>query len=441
MTEKKESSGREIAGSASKNYIAKFLSFLFGIIYLFAIARVLGPEQFGQVIFLMTVVPGFALLFGIGAVQDVVVNFGSRYKDKKFLSNILTLSLAGALVLSAVIAAIGYYFPAFFANPPLGMFLLSIPLLALFVTYSFYYSLFQAFKRFGFLIKLVLLDSAANLCLAVVMYYVFGWGTYAVLAARALAYVVDIAYFLYCARSLEYSPSAKADSRELVDYSVKIFQNEIPKQLPGQLLNWLLGAYAPAKALGEYFFAQRIVSGAIDNIYSAIRETIYPYAGEKFKDPQAVKSLVTKSVRTGYLVHAIAFIALCVLIFPLTYFFFPAYEGSAPMAVLLAAASLLATITLSVNFLRVSGNIADSVHITLWYGACLVLLSIILVPMYGVYGAIIARLAGGAIQIGLYKHYLAKRDFKFSSLPTSQDAKAFWNGVKSEISSLIARAK
>ncbi|GEM_PF-6975442 len=441
MAEKKGSSGREIAGSASKNYIAKFLSFLFGIIYLFAIARVLGPEQFGQVIYLMTVVPGFALLLGIGAVQDIVVNFGSRYKDEKLLGNIFALSLAGSLALSAVIAAIGYYFPAIFANPPIEMFLLSIPLLALFVAYSFYYALFQAFKRFGFLIKLVLLDSAANLCLAVVMYYVLGWGAYAVLLARALAYIVDIAYFLHSARSLEYSSSAGVDSKELMGYSVKIFQNEIPKQLPGQLLNWLLGAYAPAKALGEYFFAQRIVSGAIDNIYSAIRETIYPYAGEKFKDPQAVKSLVAKSVRTGYLVHTIAFIALCVLVFPLTYFFFPAYEGSAPMAVLLAAASLLATITLSVNFLRVSGNIGDSVRITLWYGACLALLSIVLVPMYGVYGAIIARLAGGAIQIGLYKHYLAKRDFKFSSLPTAQDARALWNGMKSELLFPFSRSK
>ncbi len=449
MLEKKEAkavpgsgiAGREIAGSASKNYVAKFLSFMFGILYLFAIARVLGPEQFGQVIYLMTVVPGFALLFGIGAVQDIVVNFGSRYKDRRLLGKIFSLTIAGSLVLSAAIAAIGHYFPAFFANPAPAMFLLSIPLLTLFAAYSLYYSLFQAFKRFGFLIRLVLLDSAANLALAVVMYYALGWGAYAVLLARALAYLIDIAYFLHSSRSLEYSGPVQRDGKEVADYSLKIFQNEIPKQLPGQLLNWLLGAYAPTKALGEYFFAQRVVAGAIDNIYSAIRETIYPYAGEKFRDLAAVKSLVAKSVRTGYLVHAAAFIALSAVIFPLTHFFFPAYGSSAPMVVLLGAASLLATITLSVNFLRVSGNIGDSVRITLWYGACLALLSIILVPLYGVYGAIIARLAGAAVQIALYKHYLARRDFMFSSIPGAQDARELFAGIFSGLKSVFARAK
>jgi hypothetical protein len=61
-----------------------------------------------------------------------------------------------------------------FPAPSYAFVLLSLPLLPLFVLYSYYYSVFQSFKRFGFLTKLVLFDNIANFVLVVA--FLFGFG-------------------------------------------------------------------------------------------------------------------------------------------------------------------------------------------------------------------------------------------------------------------------
>ncbi|MDP3763033.1 MAG: hypothetical protein Q8Q97_03100, partial [bacterium] len=82
----------------------------------------------------------------------------------------------------------------------------------------------------------------------------------------------------------------------------------------------------------------------------------------------------------------------------------------------------------------------DSVEITAIYGAVFSILSIALIPAYGVYGAAAARLAGGALQIALYKRYLAKRNFVFSMVPDVADAKAMFRALASQLRGIIGMA-
>lgn len=405
----------------SWNFLAKAISVFSGFLYLFFVARFLGPEDFGRIIYLLTVIPGIGILFGLSALQDVIVNFGAKYRDKKLLNRLLIISFLSSLVLSLGIIALAFVLPSFFPDTGLLLVLTAVPALPLFVLYTFYYSVFQAFKKFGFLTKLVLFDNIINFVLVLIFLYPFHAGPVSVIWARLLTYVLDVILFMVFERRLVYAKSGDWDAKEIWDYSKFSFVNELPKQLPKQAVNWLLGAFAPAKLLGEYYFAKKIVSGGIDNVYAAIRETVYAYTNQHFKEKKLVKLMVSKSARICFLITGLFTIVLSFLVVPFLFIFFPSYQGSAPLVVLFSLASVMNTITITSTFFRTFNRMNEVVSLTILYSACLFLTSLLLIPTFGVYGLVLAELLSALYQYYLYSAMLARNGFKFSIVPEPSD--------------------
>jgi O-antigen/teichoic acid export membrane protein len=369
----------------------------------------------------MTVIPGFAILCGLGALQDTVVNFGAKHKDKRLLRRILSVGFVLSLLLTAVVAALSQFVPSMFPAPSYAFVLLSLPLLPLFVLYSYYYSVFQSFKRFGFLTKLVLFDNIANFVLVVAFLFGFGWGAASVILARLIVYVLDLLLFAFFERRLAYADTAQWSAKEVRDYAGKSLLVEIPKQFPGQAVNWLLAAFVPAVVLGLYYFAQKIVTGAIDNLTVAIRETVYAYTNENYKEKTVVQTMVTRSIRICLLASLALFALVAIGTYPVLYLLFPAYLDATPFVILFALASVINVITIASTYLRTLNFMEDTFKITAIYAVSLLVLAVVLIPRWGVYGLILAELASGLLQHFTYRHYLAKRGFRLSMWPRRED--------------------
>ena len=389
-------------------YLSEIISKGFRFLVFIYIIRILGPKNFGIFEYLLSFVGMFFLFADFGVSNIFIRDYQQKEEKEKHTNVFFTLKIFFSLIFS-ILALLGYFlakkFDGFLFYSAFVIFYCLMNIEGFFET--FFIALQKTEKKFIF-----------NLLMSffLFLFVIFGLSFYKSISAVVMAYLLSaflgivFAYFLF-------SQEGKINflfDKPLVSYYLF---NGLPLVLFG-LLGYvffttdkiILTHLRPIEEVGYYSLASRIL-GVVFVIPSLFNTALYPYLAQKIgqQAKTTIKSLfelmISISIVVSFFLSFLIFI-LAPIIIPL--FFGNQYIQSIKILQIFVWLTIFVFPTIFLDYFLISHNKQWlDFWITLIPAILNIILNFILIPIYGVFGAVYASI--GAQFINFVLTFLAAK--------------------------------
>ena len=315
-------------------YTSQIIIILSAIVYSFIAANFLGPEKYGLISYLMAFMGGIPLLFGFEAFSDVLKVYLARFKSRDFFKKTLLVSIvfllimwAAALILSGnIVTVIGK------GDAQLVSFISILIILAplLLVVQA----AFVAFKQFGKLLKLVILQKVMDVAFLLIFLFVFKTDYMALFYSAVCSLTVIIALGLFILRKSNFT-NIHVPRREVRKFTGQSFISNLLKGGSNQAEIWIFGLMMPLYEFGVFYLIRRIVSYMYEAPQQAISEVILPFLSEE-KDKENLINYTSKVMKFQFLLSIFLSLVLIIVVPPFLKIFFSEYYSGVIMLPLIA---------------------------------------------------------------------------------------------------------
>ncbi|MEM3781542.1 MAG: oligosaccharide flippase family protein [Candidatus Micrarchaeaceae archaeon] len=408
-------SGNQLGRRAMHTGIALFygnmLSFLLGIAVLVAIARLLGPSQFGA----YTIAVSYYLLvdaafqYGIGSYMSKhLAQYSAGSPNKELLVSSLRSGLSLALIFAAATTALGigaaFFAAKIYANAGITFATLAIASSIIFfaILYNVSVSGLTGLGKSKLIAEAMSFQALAELVGAVSL-VLLGFGVNGALAGISLGYAFGFAIAISLLLS-EFRKIAGATAlhsrstlREALHFIAPLGAINVMGSATGNFSTLLLGVFVPAAVIGSFGIATRSVAG-LTSIYVSITAMLLPVFSISIAASRAHgKAALDKGAYNNLLAYSLSFVLpmfvfVAVLSRPLVFLFVSDKYAYAPLYLSLIAIGI--SISLLGRFIS-SLFIATGMNkdlMLLYALAAVVQLALLLalVPILKAIGAIVA---------------------------------------------------
>ncbi|MDE1828406.1 MAG: polysaccharide biosynthesis protein [Candidatus Micrarchaeota archaeon] len=431
MKTKQESIGRRATRTFFASVVGKFVAVFITIVAFVAIARLLGPSNYG----IYTVAIGYATLiggvsiFGIASYFDKNIASLSYKRDGRGISKVLANGYAIVVPVSIILAAIGIALSGYVANNLLQnahieaftLVLVSIDLLFS----TIWGASFSALIGFGrgklASISLVLLG-LVQLVLGIALIYA-GYGVNGAIAGLLIGDAVGFlltTYYIYVAfeeyGNLKLSFPNFDEIKSTLKFALPVASNNFLLIGGVSFGTLILSAYAPSYILGNYGTALKGL-GMMNVIYGTLAIVLiqsFSTIISVTKNRKRIEETYNKTIAYSLLLNLPVVVFVGVFAKPLVYLFLGSNYSLAPFYLLIIAIGTSLTIinSFTSSFFIASGKVKKLMRISLMSVIAQVASLLLLVPNFTAVGALVALyIIGNTITFLLFVRGLRK-DFE-----------------------------
>lgn len=406
-------------------YANKITLFVAGFLYTYLIANYLGPSDYGLVSYYMAFITSVINTGGINFLQSLYNVFVPRSKSKSFFVKVLRWQyyLAAIFFLSVFVFSERI---ALFLNKDEFLFLRWAALLLLLLPlHDSFIFLFRGFKLFGKILKEEIVVSFTNVCLAFLFVVSLSYGIYGVIYARILSVILGILVFALFFRRLDFK-NRVVSMIEVKNYSYSAFMVTLFRGLTDFSFTVFLGLFVSTGVLGLYYIAQKLVGYIVSSFQSSISEVIIPFVAEDYNDNHFLNKYLSYSLKLILILSSSAIILLILLGKPMLALLLPKYVEAYDILILYSIVvfftsfSVLHSAFMTLNRMNVFARIC-------FYDLIMVItFSLLLMPVYGIYGALFSLILMGIVHIALLLHYLKVIGLNIDFIIRVDDVKYFY---------------
>jgi len=330
-------------------FVCSMIANVLGYFFQLFMGRMLGPEGFGELGALFSIIYLFAALFT--TLQTVITNFSSEYKAKKAYGKLhyLFLDFAKKLFLMGIFfVAIFWLFSGFIASYLHLSSRISIILLGVFILVSLIFLLYNGMitglQRFYTLGSTISLNSFAKLVLGIILVKL-GFSVSGAVGAIILATVCMIIILHLGIKDIFKAPKVKTEYfAESIKYMIPVFFATLSISLFSNVDLLLVKHYFPAKDAG--FYAGAVLLGKIVLFATAaLAAVLFPKVSE----------LAAKKKNTSFLLrNTLGYTLLLCTGVVIFFFFFPKIIVSLLFGSEYKIAHLIAPYALAMSFYSLS---------------------------------------------------------------------------------------
>lgn len=394
--------------NATKNIIFSFLnllsSFIIGIVISIIVARGLGPDTLGRYSFITFLLSLLTTVFGLG-LPATITKYVSEYLGsgkKKTLSKILGLSLKISF-LSSLLAAVLFFLAFWFLDPihnPIkttGLAVVAALLVFPLLINNVLRGVFSGAQNFDYLFKVSISSSFLTLA-GTILVLIFHWGIYGILI---LSLVINaMILFLYLAKSQKDFFSETAKEEISADYLSDFYRYAVSVAVISiiELIVWqyseviFLGIFRAPREVAYYTLPFNIALMAMTMLPGAILQTLMPVLSNLHgqADSEGMKKTYFVVTKFNYLI----IVPLCFIFGILAKdiiltLYGPTYAESAKILPILIVSSGMAFLSTSGALFLYSIKKQNLILKYMIFTAVLnVTLDILLIPKFGIYGAV-----------------------------------------------------
>jgi len=419
------------------SYGTKMTLLITGLMYTYLIANYLGPSDYGVVSYYIALIGSIINVGGIYFLQSLYNLFIPRSRSKFFFMKVLRWQYCLAIMFFVFVFVFSQDI-ALFLNKEEFLFLrYAAFLLLLLPLHDSFMFLFKGFKCFGKVLKAEVVVSSLNLGLAFLLVVLLSFGIYGVIYARVISLVVGIFIFACFFRKLRFW-NYVVSMVEVKKYSCGAFMVNLFRGLSMFSFTVFLGMFLSTTMLGMFYIAQKLVGYAVSSLQSSIAEAIIPFVAEDYKDKAFLNRYLSYSVKLSFIISLFSVIVLLLGGKLLLAILLPKYLPAYYIIVLYALVASLGSFTV-LNSAYMSQNRMDLLARVYFVGAVVTLvLSLLMIPVYGVYGAIFTLGISGVVQIVLSFYYLEKLGLSVDFIIRADDVRYFFGLIKIGYRRLLA---
>ena len=406
-------------------YANKLTLFIAGFLYTYLIANYLGPSDYGLVSYYMAFITSIINVGGIYFLQSLYNVFVPRSKSKSFFMKVLRWQyyLAGiffifVFVLSERIAV--------FLNKDEFLFLRWAALLLLLLPlHDSFVFLFRGFKLFGKILKEEIVVSFANICLAFLFVVSLSYGIYGVVYARILSVILGILVFALFFKRLDFK-NRVVSMIEVKSYSYSAFMASLFRGLTDFSFTIFLGMFISTGVLGLYYIAQKLVGYIVSSFQSSIIEAIIPFVAEDYNDKNFLNKYLSYSLKLTLILSISAIILLILIGKPMLALFLPKYVDAYDILVLYSIFVFFSSFNVLQSAFMTLNRMTLFARICFYDLVLVIIFSLVLMPVYGIYGALFSLILMGIAHIALLLHYLKEIGLNVDFIIRVDDVKYFY---------------
>ena len=406
-----------LAAQGTITFAGNLLNGIFGFAIVMLMTRFVSPSVYGlfvlatSIILFMQVFANLGLPLAIDYFVPQYLDDGDRNRAKGVIVQVTATVLVTSTLIAAVLAASAGFFADAFREPSLavalGLLAITIPMLAL---YRVLLTSFYSIKKLQYRVVMrdlvrpsVRFGVTAGLLLA-------GWGLLGLVAGYvvglAVAITVGAIVFTYKAWDIVSARTEFVAAGPVVSYSVPLAMTSVVFVLMGHVDYFVLGYFLASDDVGIYRVGYMLGSGLMI-IFNSLSPVFKPLIAETREDTALVEARFRVAARwiAGITLPVAIVLSLGASAY-LSVLYTPQYAEASAVVALLCVSFLF-----NVTFGGPNGSLLQGMgysrivfaNTLVLFGANLVV-SVALVPLYGIEGAAIgsatALVAVGALTIG-----------------------------------------
>jgi len=417
---------RTIAKNTFFNFINGAADLLVNLVIGIALARSLGPDQYGVYSYLMWALGLGALVTNLGlgslATRFIAEGIGKQNTGEvnALARSTLFLRCFAALVALVVLLILSRFVGHLFGDRAYGTYfvLLGFALLPNVLTYLLT-SIFAGFQRYDYG-AYVLLGSNPLRAIMVIILAVLGFGIGPLLIANMIGWVVGVLIGIFLLRRLiplksliSGAPLSPATKRSALRYTLTMTAISVVAYLVWSQAEVLfLGIWCPAKQIGFYRLSCQLPTMAMGLVPSVFAGVLLPTMCEQFGkgDMEKIKAIYVTSARYLMMMGLPMAVAGIALARPLTNLLWgPGYE---PTIVLMQIAfvpfSMYAIGGACTAVIYTLNKPTFDLKAGLVLGCLSIGLELWLIPRYGVLGAAIGSSVSRLLVVPIYSIFVSR---------------------------------
>lgn len=406
------------------SYLTKASILLNGVFFTYLIANYLGPNDYGIVSYYLALIASILNVGGVYFLQGILGVFIPKRKSKYLFLKILKYQFYLGVIFFLCVFIFSDKI-ALFLNKEEFLFLKYCSFLFLIQPlYDVLVLLFKGFKMFGKVLKVESLTSFVNLFLAFVFVIMFSYGIYGVIYARIISYIVGVLIFVYYSRGLHFRDEI-FNLSEVRVYSYSFFLIIIFKGISGFFFTLFVGFFISSAVLGLFYLAQKVANYVLSSFHASISEVMMPYVVEDYTNKSFLNKSISYSLKLSLILSAFSVVLLIIFAKSVLTLFWPSYVQAYYIIVFYSIAASLGSFGV-LNTAYMSQNRMDLLARIYFFDLLVTAISsILLMPAYTVYGAIITQILNGLTHIFFSVYYLKRLGLNVDLIVRMDDLKYF----------------
>lgn len=398
-------------------------SFIISVI----LARLLGPEGKGQVTALF-VIPNLTInLADLGVRQSSAYYIGQKkYSIQEVLSSNLLLWMVSSSI--SLVVVFGYYMLPVTSNYPVLLMLIGASYVPVKVFIAYMNGILQGIQDISTLNIKFIIDFSVNILLVVLLVWIFDLGVVGAAAAKLLTVVVVIYYSYVIVRKsakfkIQYIKGIPQDLfKKGAVFAVAVFVLQLNYKidivfLENMVDSYSLGIYSVGVALAELIW----------QLPAAIGVVLFTRSANSLSDEEAGQRSA-KLLRITWIPLIIVSIIFWIVapIFVQIVYGSDFAESAQVIRILMPGIVLMVLFKILNSSLAGRGNPLFALRIYVVTLVVNIVLNLILIPIYGIYGAAIASTISytlGAIVFSIAYHRLTNMPYKDLFIINKNDIK------------------
>lgn len=429
MTESKKTG---FAKNVFFSYSNKMITLVVSFIYTLLIANFLGPEKYGLVTYFMALISGLVGAVGFNFLISTLSNFFPKTKSKKLFKLVLGITVFLSVASFLVLLIFAQQILSMLGKDNLLLMQLSSALILLLPLYSLATALFQGFKRFGSVLKVVAIESIINLIFAVLAVIYLGFDFYGVLFAKLISLVIALIVFLIYYRKLVFS-RIPIDKKDLARYISTAFPFSLVRGWEEQAFTIMLGLFISNISLGFYYMAQKLASIAISTPINSLSNVLLPYSLEKSKDIKTLSNYASINIKLALILSIFLSIILLIIGWPFLLILFPEYLASYWLLPFLCVTFILSSLTILHNVYTAVNRLEFPAIAGVFSIIATIVSGWFLMPAYGIYGAVTTQIIMAVVYMFLLWKFLEKVNARVEIIPRMHDLTYFYSLFRQQL--------
>jgi O-antigen/teichoic acid export membrane protein len=412
----------ELLKGSSSALIMRISGYILGYILTFFIAKKFGATVLGNYIFAVLICNFLSLFssFGIDtAVLAHISNYagqGENRLTKTLVFRAYVISLISGIIFTALIYVLSNQFSILIKNSEIAFYLriLSFSIIPLGLIKINAQILRSKNNISGFVFFNDIIIYLLVLLLLLIAIVIFKFSEYLIPISYTLGMLLSFLFSVFAIKKYIIGSSFKDEEKisfsSLVRYSFPVLISDILRFIKIWIGAFLLGVFLGQKEVGIFSISLKLASVA--GIFSyAISSSVMPKFGEYFgkKDFHSIQRLLNFSGKLIFWISFPVIILIIIFSFPVLNLLGKDFHLGFPALLILSAAQVIEVISGTANYLlqMVYKQKVYFVIITI-STIFLIVLSLILIPVWGVNGAAIAYSFGMFLQVLLLLIYIRK---------------------------------
>jgi len=289
-------------------------NYIFPLIVLPYVVRVIGPANYGLINFAAAFVAYFNLVceygFGLSGTKEISINRDDEEKINRIFSNIITVKILLLIICFIVLVILLYTVDMFFANG--NIFLLSYGLVIGFTLFPGWF--FQGIEQMKYIsIIQLIVRTVSTILIFLLINEEADYLLLVLLNAIAQIAIGIIGLFVaFYKFNIRYTLPAPAQIKKQLRSGWNIFQSMIAINLYTTSNIFILGLFASETVVG-YFAAADKIRLAFQGVQSMLSQAVFPYVNDLINKSKKlffgfIKKLIKLQIAIGFIISTFLFI-------------------------------------------------------------------------------------------------------------------------------------